>query len=116
MDHARAAPTTPDTGHGKHAHGRARYFLVWGALLVLTVLTVLLGQVDLGPGNLPVALVIASVKAGLVALFFMHLWEAEGVQRLVFVVSVLFVVLLALGVLGDYAFRLPTALPPGARL
>jgi cytochrome c oxidase subunit 4 len=46
---------------------------VFAALLVLTVLTVAASRVNFGPMNTVIAIVIASVKALLVALFFMHL-------------------------------------------
>ena len=45
---------------------------VWLALLVLTGLTAGIAFVDLGPFNTVVALVIATVKALLVVLIFMH--------------------------------------------
>jgi cytochrome c oxidase subunit IV len=103
--------TTAAMAHGGAAHGIRRYILVWVALTALTLITVVTGRLDLGAANLALALIIASAKATLVALFFMHLWDSEGVNRLVFAVSVIFVGLLALGVLGDLATRLPTALP-----
>jgi hypothetical protein len=59
-----------------------------------------------------VALSVAVVKATLVALFFMHLWEHGGVNRLVLGTSVLFVVLLIGLVLLDNATRFPYANPP----
>jgi cytochrome c oxidase subunit 4 len=104
------ASTQPSqrTGHGSSA----RYFLVWAALLLLTVLTIVVGRINLGEGNLIVALAIALTKGTLVALFFMHLWEGTGENRLVLVVAVVFVSLLSLGVVTDFATRLPTALPP----
>jgi cytochrome c oxidase subunit 4 len=49
------------------------YLLVWLALLVLTVVTWLVSYVHLGLLNVTVAMLIASFKAALVALFFMHL-------------------------------------------
>lgn len=50
------------------------YLLVFAALLVLTVVTVAVSYLDLPAfETVAVALVIASVKAALVALFFMHL-------------------------------------------
>ena len=90
-----------------------RYVAIWGALMLLTGLTVLAHQFHMGAANVLVAMAIAVTKASLVALFFMHLWDTEGVNRLVFVVSVTFVSLLAVGVVGDFATRLPAALPPG---
>jgi cytochrome c oxidase subunit 4 len=49
------------------------YHAVWIALLVFTVVTVAAARIDLGGWNVPVALAIASTKAVLVGLFFMHL-------------------------------------------
>ncbi len=56
------------------------YMAVLGALLVLTVVTVGASYIDFGGGmvNIIVAMLIASLKASLVALFFMHLrWEGR---------------------------------------
>ena len=47
--------------------------MVFVALIVFTVVTVLVAQVDLGGLNVPAAIIIATVKAALVGLFFMHL-------------------------------------------
>lgn len=55
----------------KHIRG---YLIIGGTLLLGTILTVMASQMDLGHGwNIVLALVIATVKASLVALFFMHL-------------------------------------------
>lgn len=55
----------------KHVRG---YLIIGGTLIIGTVLTVLASYVDLGHHwNIVLALVIATVKASLVALFFMHL-------------------------------------------
>ncbi len=97
-----------------HPHGVGRYVVIWVLLLVFTVTTVLTGRLDLGALNLPLALTIASVKATLVVLFFMHLSESHGVNRLVFVVSILFVLVLIAGVFGDLLTRYPLTLPVGA--
>ena len=96
-----------------HGHGAGRYVVIWLLLLVFTVTTVLTGRMDLGALNLPLALTIATIKATLVVLFFMHLSESHGVVRLVFVVSVLFVLVLIAGVFGDLATRNPMSLPGG---
>ena len=61
-----------------HAHDVAKhirgYLIIGGTLLIGTVLTVLASYVDLGHHwNIILALVIATIKASLVALFFMHL-------------------------------------------
>jgi len=56
----------------EHITSRKIYFLVFAALIVLTVVTWLVAQVDLGWANDVVALTIAVTKAVLVLLFFMH--------------------------------------------
>ena len=103
---------------GEHAggHGIGRYALIWVILLGFTVLTVVTGRMDLGSANIFIALGIAVTKATLVVLFFMHMWDMGGVNRLVFVVSVLFAVVLILGVFGDLMVRLPVTLPNGGPL
>jgi cytochrome c oxidase subunit 4 len=98
----------------EHGHGAGRYVVIWAALLVFTFTTVITGRMDLGGANLPLAMVIATVKASLVVLFFMHLWNAEGILRLVFGVSIVFVIVLLLGVFGDILTRMPEALPSAA--
>ena len=52
--------------------------MVWAILLVFTGLTVCTGRMDLGRRNILIALVIATIKATLVVLFFMHMTEAAG--------------------------------------
>ena len=83
------------------------YFAVFAALLVGTALTVFAARLDLGPLNAPVALGIATVKATLVALFFMHVWHASEKLTKLVVISALFFFLLLLGLtMSDYATRL----------
>ena len=49
------------------------YLTVWAVLLVLTAVTVAVSYLNLGLWNAAAALSIASLKAALVALYFMHL-------------------------------------------
>jgi len=102
-----------DNGEHAHEHGAGRYVVIWLALLTFTITTVVTGRMDLGAVNLPLALVIATIKATLVVLFFMHLWDSEGINRLVFCVAIVFVLVLLAGVFGDLLTRLPDALPTG---
>ena len=82
------------------------YFLVWGALLFGTFLTYEVAKIDLGPFNPVVALVIATTKALLVALFFMHLRHASDRQLKVVVASTLFFLMILLFLtLTDYMSR-----------
>jgi len=59
--------------HEHHGSGYKVYFLVWAALVVLTVVTVYVSYIDFGIFNIVLAMVIASIKASIVALYFMHL-------------------------------------------
>jgi cytochrome c oxidase subunit 4 len=97
-----------------HASHLPRYARVWGLLLFLTVATYTVSRVHL-PGGwaVTVALLIAFAKGALVALFFMHLWDQRGLNRLVFVTSLVFVALLIGLVIADNANRFPLANPPG---
>jgi cytochrome c oxidase subunit IV len=69
------------TNHDHEEHGLAHVasmqtlVTVGGALLVLTVITVLAAQVDFGGKgiNLAIAMLIAAFKASLVVLYFMHI-------------------------------------------
>jgi cytochrome c oxidase subunit 4 len=83
------------------------YFTVWATLLVGTALTWYASTVDLGRFNAAVALTIASVKATLVALFFMHIKGAsEKLTKLVVIAALFFLVLLLGLTMSDYATRL----------
>jgi cytochrome c oxidase subunit 4 len=100
------------TDHAPHAHGSPlRYLLVFLGLLVLTVVTYVTGRMHLGGWALPLALVIASTKAGLVLAFFMHLWDTRGAPLVAMAVSLLFIVTLLALVFGDVVFRFPLARP-----
>ena len=105
-------PTQTEAGKAEHhGHGAGRYWLVWAVLLGCTGLTVFLGH---NYPNIYVAMLIAVFKASLVVLFFMHMTEAPGANRLVFLVSIVFSMVLMLGVFGDLLSRNPMSLPGGA--
>ena len=69
------------------------YVITLVALLILTVVTVAVAQVDLGALNIYVAMAVASVKAAFVILFFIGVnWE-EGFNKVVIYGTFLFVAL-----------------------
>jgi cytochrome c oxidase subunit 4 len=84
---------------------------VWVALLVLTIVTVAAVRVDLGKLNLWIALVIATVKGTLVALYFMHLRYDRPFYGIVFIAALLFVMLFAGLAMMDTAAYLPEMIP-----
>ena len=82
------------------------YFSVWGALLLGTFLTYEAAKLDLGKFNAAVALIIATTKALLVALFFMHLKGAhERLLKLVVVSTIFFLLILLALSMADYGTR-----------
>ena len=78
---------------------------VFGALIFLTIFTVISSRVDLGILNVPLAMLIATTKAALVVGFFMALKYDNRVNSLVFAVGVLFVVVFLSFTLLDTSFR-----------
>ncbi len=83
----------------------ALYAVIWVALLVLTGTTVAVSYINLGMMNVVVALVIASVKAALVALFFMHLKYENRVVWGFALTPIYFLLLIIAGTLSDTLFR-----------
>ena len=78
------------------------YFLVFGALMVGTYLTVWAAGQDFGRFNTVVALGIAITKATLVILFFMHVKYSTRLTQLVVAAALAFLALLILGTVSDY--------------
>jgi cytochrome c oxidase subunit 4 len=91
----------------EHATSVGFYILIFAILLVLTATTVGAAFINLGPLNPILALGIATVKALLVVLFFMHVKGASEKMTTVVILSGLFWLLLLLGLtLADYGTRL----------
>jgi cytochrome c oxidase subunit 4 len=93
--------------HEEHAsHSLGFYILIGTILLVLTVVTARVAFINLGAFNPVVALLIATIKATLVILFFMHVKGASEKLTGVVVVSGFFFlsILLTLS-LADYLTR-----------
>ena len=71
------------------------YFMVFGALMVLTIITVAVSYLELAtPMAVTVALIVAIIKGSLVALFFMHLSHERKVIYWVLALTVVFFVFL----------------------
>jgi cytochrome c oxidase subunit 4 len=89
----------------EHIVSRKIYFAIFGALMVLTVITVLVARVDLGALNNIVALTIAVIKATLVVLYFMHVRYSSRLTW-VFVLAGLFWLFILMAItLTDYRTR-----------
>jgi cytochrome c oxidase subunit 4 len=84
-----------ESGHGGFAHPMPVWQLiaVFLALIVLTVLTVFQATLELGNVELIASLVIATIKATLVILFFMHMIHDKPLNAILFIGSFVFVAL-----------------------
>jgi cytochrome c oxidase subunit 4 len=91
--------------HARHIVGPGVYVVILLALLVGTALTVWASYVDLGFWNPIIALAIATTKAGLVVLFFMHVKYSTKLTKLTVIAGVFtFLILISL-TLTDYISR-----------
>ncbi len=77
-----------------HSHVKT-YYMVFGALMVLTLVTVGVSYLHLSvPLAITVALIVAIVKGSLVALFFMHLSNERKVIYWALALTVVFFIFL----------------------
>jgi cytochrome c oxidase subunit 4 len=101
-----------------HAHGHADdgavhvhiaparfYWGIFGALVLLTIVTVKVSYYDFGPANTIVAMLIATMKASLVAAFFMHLRHDKLFNTLAFLAAFLFLAIFILLTYDDLGNR-----------
>ena len=80
-----------DDAHDIEKHVRG-YLIIGAALILGTLITVVAAQIDLGNHhvNIAVGLLIATVKASLVALYFMHLISEKTAIYMFLSVTVFF--------------------------
>ncbi len=89
----------------EHVDSIKTYTLVFLSLLVLTLATTLVSEIDLGPFNVVAALFIAVVKMMLVALFFMHLRHSTILTKVVVGGGMLWLAILLVLSLADFSTR-----------
>ena len=82
--------THTEESHSQHHGGPRIYTANLFALLFLTIITVAAASFNFGSANVVIALAIASVKAMLVALFFMHLVWDKPVNAIIAIAGFLF--------------------------
>jgi cytochrome c oxidase subunit 4 len=88
-----------------HVSPKTTYYAIFGALMVLTAITVAIAFINLGPLNFPVALSIAIVKGTLVILFFMHVKYSSQLTKLIVGTAFFFLIILFGLTLSDYLSR-----------
>ena len=81
------------------------YFVILGILVVLTALTVWVAFFDLGQFSTPLALLIATVKATAVILYFMHVRYSTKLTWIVVAASLLWLGVLFCLTLADFLTR-----------
>ena len=87
--------------HKPHVLPLRIYVAVAASLMILTVITVWVSYLDFGIFNIIVAMGVATIKAGLVVLFFMHLKYDEKFNAIVFVGSLAFLAVFFVLTLAD---------------
>jgi cytochrome c oxidase subunit 4 len=96
------------SGHNeqaRHIVGPGVYLVILFSLLAGTALTVWASYVDLGFWNPIIALAIATTKAVLVVLFFMHVWYSTKLTKLTIISGIFMFLVLISMTLADYISR-----------
>lgn len=106
------------TDHAHDSHSRTGHvvhpMILIGtlvALLILTVATVAITWIDLGAFAIWAAMIVATIKATLVVLFFMHVWWDKPIIPIVLVTSLLLVALFVGLSLIDTTHWIPAQIP-----
>ena len=91
--------------HRQHVIASSVYVGIWAVLMVLTAVTVFASFIELGDLNIVLALVIATIKATLVVLFFMHLYYSSKLTKVTMIAAIFFLFLLLALSMTDYLTR-----------
>lgn len=97
-----------DHKHDKSHHhilSNAMAWKIWGVLIFLTLVTVGVAQIDLGAANFAVAMLVASIKASLVCMFFMGLKYDHKENTVIFSTSIIFMTIFMILTFGDLLTR-----------
>jgi cytochrome c oxidase subunit 4 len=94
------------TEHSEHISSSGFNWLIWAILIGATFLTAWIATIDLGMFNTIVALFIATCKASIVVLFFMHVkYTSEKMTKAVLIAAVFWLLLLLVLSMADYSTR-----------
>lgn len=88
-----------------HAGSLKTYYAIFASLMVLTVVTVAVAFIDLGSMNDVVAMAIATFKASLVLLFFMHVKESSALTWIAILSGLFWFGIMVLFILSDIFTR-----------
>ena len=93
--------------HSEHIVSPKVYITIFLALVLGTSLTTWAAFQNFGRFNIVIALAIATAKATLVVLFFMHARYAERRTRLVIICALFWLAIMLVLTLSDYKTRRP---------
>ena len=93
------------TDFNKEVDDPVTLLIVWAAVISLALLTIGLSSLGLSKFALPLQLLIASIQAGLVAYFFMHLRQGDRVVILTALSSLFWMGILFVLFMSDYMTR-----------
>lgn len=93
--------------HSEHIVSPKIYVAIFSALLLGTGLTVWAAFQNFGPFNIVIALGIATTKATLVVLYFMHARYSPKRTQLVIICAIFWLAILLVLTLSDYQTRQP---------
>src|SRR5687767_10220991 len=91
--------------HGEFHVSMATYNMVFLALMVGLVVTVWAAFINLGPLNMPVAMLIATSKAVLVVLYFMHVKFASRLTKVFVAATMVWLAIMFVMTFMDYFSR-----------
>jgi cytochrome c oxidase subunit 4 len=91
--------------NGPHVASVRLYLVIFGALIAGTILTVVVAKFDLGPLNNIVMMTIASAKALLVVLYFMHVRWGTRLTWVVAAAGFFWLLILFSLTMADYMSR-----------
>lgn len=89
----------------QHIVSYKQNIIIWGILLVLTVITVSVSTVDLKSLTVAAALTIATIKAVIVALYFMHLKYDKKILGIFMLITMLVFVAVLMLTFLDFGLR-----------
>jgi cytochrome c oxidase subunit 4 len=97
-----------------HVSPKSTYYAIFGALMVLTAVTIYVAYKPLGSWNFPVAIAIAITKATLVILFFMHAKYSSKLTKMFVGTAFFFLLVLLALTMTDVLSRGLKTYPGGA--
>ena len=97
--------TDVEVQHTHHIVPVKTYYIIFAWLMVLLVLTLVAAMFDLGPLNVVVAMAIATAKALLVVLYFMHVRYSSRLVQVFAGAALIWLLIMFVITFGDYLTR-----------